>query len=124
MNFAGVTDLSVTPPELVGDPSIVFSSWPPPSQELTDASPVSWVTTDDAPHVHFHAEDDVDVLPAQAQRLHDRLVTAGVASTLVLVANADHTFCFRTGCGPISPTIPEIVQQVADFLDNWLRFQP
>jgi acetyl esterase/lipase len=125
VNLAGVTDVTVASELQFNGPADVFQSpWPPPpiTQELTEASPINWVTSGDSPHLHVHGTADIVVAPAQAQRLHTLLQGASVPSALVLVTDADHTYCIDAVCGPINPTTVQIVQQVANFLDTNVRF--
>jgi acetyl esterase/lipase len=59
---------------------------------LAAASPVKYVSADDAPTLTMHGTKDPLVPLAQAQILHDALKKAGVDSTLVIVEGAGHGF--------------------------------
>jgi acetyl esterase/lipase len=59
--IGGISDL--TPP--AGTTELTFSgraetfaTWPGPSQELTDASPITWASADDPPFLIVHGEED------------------------------------------------------------------
>lgn len=54
------------------------------------ASPVSYVTKDDAPFLIMHGDKDPLVPPAQSKELQEALVKAGVSSTLVILPGAGH----------------------------------
>jgi hypothetical protein len=51
--------------------------------------------------------------------MHRRLLDAGVASTLVTIANADHGLSPATG--PLSPAMDEVIDRIERFLDQVLR---
>lgn len=54
------------------------------------ASPVTWVTPDDAPTLIMHGTNDCSVPPGQSQELYDRLRSAGVETSLVILPGAGH----------------------------------
>jgi acetyl esterase/lipase len=106
--------------ELRDDYSRVFLTWPDgDSPELIAASPITHVTPGDSPFFFVAGEDDGLVLPEQSARMHGRLHDAGVASTLVMIAHADHGLSPTTG--PISPTMEEVIDRIERFLDQQLR---
>jgi acetyl esterase/lipase len=86
---------------------------------VANASPVTHVSSDDPPFLILHGEQDRLVPPAQSRELYDRLTAAGVKASLVMVANAGHSFV-PVG-GAISPTRQQISRMVADFFDNTMR---
>ena len=77
---------------------------------LAAASPVKYVSADDAPTLTMHGTKDPLVPLAQAQILHDALKKAGVDSTLVVVEGAGHGFGG-----------PEVDARVRAFFDKRLR---
>gem|GEM_PF-553494 len=117
--ISAITDFT-RPDELLDDYSRVFRTWPDPSSaEMVEASPLTHVSTDDAPFLLIAGEDDGLVLPAQSRRLHQRLLDAGVPSTLIIVSNADHDL--EPTDGPTDPSPGAINSRLADFFDRYLR---
>ena len=55
------------------------------------ASPLTHVTKDDAPHLHVHGTDDPLVPFHQSEILHAALKKAGVESTLITVSEGGHS---------------------------------
>ena len=86
---------------------------------IMKASPVSHVSSDAPPFLILHGEQDRLVAPAQSRELYERLTAAGAKATLVMVANAGHSFVPMGG--PISPTRQEISRMVGDFFDKSMR---
>ena len=117
--ISAITDFT-RPDELLDDYSRAFRTWPDPSSpEMVEASPVTHVSADDAPFLLIAGEDDDLVLPAQSGRLHQRLLDAGVPSTLLTVSNADHDL--EPTDGPTDPSPGVINSRLADFFDRHLR---
>ena len=85
---------------------------------LAQASPVTYISPDDPPFLILHGEKDRLVPPSQSQELYDKLQSAGVPTTLVLVKNAGHG---SVPTGGAAPTRAELVQRVADFFDAQLQ---
>ena len=54
------------------------------------ASPLHHVTSDDAPHIHFHGTDDPLVPYNQSEIYHKALKKAGVQSTLITTRGGGH----------------------------------
>jgi dipeptidyl aminopeptidase/acylaminoacyl peptidase len=54
------------------------------------ASPLSWVSATAPPFLIEHGDRDRMVPPAESAALHDALVRAGAASTLVTVGGGGH----------------------------------
>ncbi|MCW1886778.1 alpha/beta hydrolase fold domain-containing protein [Luteolibacter flavescens] len=77
------------------------------------ASPVSWVTKDDAPFFTAHGTKDTLVPYSQATTIHEALVKAGVESHLVAMQGAGHGFAS-----------PELNNRIRLFLDMHLRGKP
>ena len=94
-SMSGVYDLT-QPMELPSVPQndSVFLGWPDDvtSEYIRGASPLRWVSSGDARFLLLHGELDPDVLPAQAARMKSALDGAGLASTLVVVQDADHVY--------------------------------
>jgi acetyl esterase/lipase len=86
-------------------------------ETLKEASPVTYVSKDDAPFLILQGDADKTVPPEQSQILHDRLVAAGVSSTLVMVKNGGHGL----GGSGIVPARTELVKMIGDFFDTHLR---
>lgn len=60
------------------------------AETATLASPLTHVTSRDAPFVILHGDEDCTVPTPQGPRLHDALVAAGVESTLIVTEGAGH----------------------------------
>jgi acetyl esterase/lipase len=96
--------------------SVAFTSWPGPSTELNEASPIWWTSSDDSPFLIIHGEQDATVDVAQAQRLYDFLWAAGANVQLQLVENAGHDLQDVTGAA--NPSVSQLAQQVSNFFDT------
>jgi acetyl esterase/lipase len=119
MTMSAITDFT-HPDELNDDYSREFLTWPQPdSPEMIEASPAQHVTDDDAPFFLLVGDDDALVESAQSVRLDSSLRAAGVESSLLRVAHADHDLAPTTA--PIDPDAATIVQRVANFFDRHLR---
>jgi acetyl esterase/lipase len=77
------------------------------------ANPITYVTKDDPPFLIMHGDRDRTVPPNQSQLLHAALQTAGVETTLHMVAGAGHG-----GFGA------DAQQMVYDFFDKHLKAPP
>jgi len=86
---------------------------------LKQASPVTHVSKDDPPFLILHGDKDPVVPLNQSTQLYERLRTAGVPVTLVVVKNAGHGFT-PVG-GQISPTRSDLTQLILDFFEKHLR---
>jgi acetyl esterase/lipase len=116
--IGGISDLTAgfPNPELdFGGPEKTFSSWPGPSDELNEASPIWWESSDDPPFLIVHGDQDVTVFPAQAQRLFDQLDAVGVNAMLQFVTNGGHNL--EDVGGTANPSITDVALQIADFFD-------
>jgi acetyl esterase/lipase len=125
--IGGISDLTQGPThsELnFSGPETTFGSWPGPSAELTNASPITWESADDPPFLLVHGDQDVTVFPAQAQRLFDQLDAVGVNATLQFVTDGGHNLEEVTEGTPPTPSIAQVAQQIADFLDAHVRLSP
>ena len=58
--------------------------------EARAASPVTYVTKDDPPFIHFHGTKDMRVAFLHAEAIHDSLQKAGVPSLLVPITDGGH----------------------------------
>ncbi len=121
VSIGGISDL--TPPANVDELNFsgrqqTFVTFPGPSEELTNASPITWATADDPPFLIVHGEEDPTVLVAHPIRMRDALEAAGGPVTLQLVTNGGHNL--EPVTGPVSPTFSQIIQQIADFFDSTL----
>jgi acetyl esterase/lipase len=83
------------------------------SRNAKAASPVSWVTKDDAPFFTAHGTKDTLVPFSQATTIHTALEKAGVESHLVAMEGAGHGFAS-----------PELNRRIRLFLDMHLRGVP
>lgn len=93
VSIAGVSDLNLAMyPELAS--SVLFAFGVPGgtlSSELTKASPVTYISSDDPPFFIVHGTNDQVVNFNQSETLHARLLDAGVSSTFIEVKNAYHS---------------------------------
>ena len=76
------------------------------------ASPVAYITRDDAPFLIVHGDKDTTVPVGQSRELHAALEEAGVDTTLMIVPNAGH--------GPEILT-PETLRATVTFFDKHLK---
>ena len=98
---------------------LVFGTADYQSEILRRASPLTYVSKSAPPFLILHGEKDDIVPPAQSYILYNKLVSANVPASLVMVENAGHTLVpYR---GPISPTRAEVTQMIADFFDSCLK---
>ncbi|MBI3740223.1 MAG: alpha/beta hydrolase [Chloroflexi bacterium] len=82
-------------------------------------SPITYVSQDDPPFSILHGDKDEVVPLSQSQILNDKLKSAGVESSLVVVKNAGHGFA--PSGGAINPSRAEITRLMADFFDKQLK---
>ena len=117
--ISAITDFT-HPEELLDDYHRAFTTWPDPtSAEMIEASPVTHVSSDDAPFFFIVADEDELVMPAQSERLSLLLNEAGVPASLLRVLHADHAL--EPTDAPIEPTDAAINSRMADFFDQHLR---
>jgi len=84
---------------------------------LRNASPVSWVSSDDPPFLILHGDKDKVVPLSQSQKLYDSLKNAGVDVTLVIVKNGEH------GLWPnqdMEPSRNQLSQMIVEFFSRHL----
>lgn len=97
----------------------VFGASSNKDEVMKRASPVTHVSADDPPFLILHGEDDQLVPLSQSEKLHERLMAAGVSSKLVVVKNAGHSF--KPVGGTPQPTRGELTQMIGDFFDQKLQ---
>lgn len=98
---------------------MVFAAKGPDDPRLAAASPVNYATADDPPFLLLHGDMDPVIPYTQSVIFNDRLIAAGVPSTLIIVHNGGHGF--NAIGGPISPTYAEIAKTIIGFFDEHLR---
>lgn len=79
------------------------------AEQARDASPVTWVTPDDAPFLTAHGTEDSTVPFAQGEEIHAALGKAGVSSILIPMQGAGHGFDH-----------PELRERILRFLSHHL----
>jgi acetyl esterase/lipase len=85
---------------------------------IVEASPVTYVTSDDPPFLLIHGDKDELVPYQQSQLLYDKLVHAQVPAQLVIVKNARHSLIEVNA--DISPSLLELNQMILQFLEKYL----
>ncbi len=117
--ISAITDFT-HPEELLDDYHRAFTTWPDPtSAEMIQASPVTHVSSGDAPFLFIVADEDELVMPAQSERMGLLLNEAGVPASLLRVLHADHAL--QPTDAPLDPTDAVINSRMADFFDQRLR---
>ena len=96
----------------------VFNTSDPESPMVRQASPVTYVSSDDAPFLIIHGDRDDQVFLNQSQELYAGLTSAGVPAELVVVQNAGHNFI---PADETSPDRGEITNLIGDFFDRYLK---
>lgn len=79
-----------------------------------NASPVTWVSSDDPPALILHGTKDALVPVEQSTIIHKRLMKAGVESKLVVIDGAPHSF-------HLQPKQQDLRSTVCEFFDRHLR---
>jgi acetyl esterase/lipase len=77
------------------------------------ASPLQHVTADSPPFLIVHGGSDAVVPESQATMLHERLVSAGVSSEVLIAPGAGHSYH--------DLLVPETVDRIAAFFDACLK---
>jgi acetyl esterase/lipase len=91
VDMAGPTDLRAPfTADSIQVAERVFGTSDPSNPIFAAASPITWVTPEDAPFLIIHGEDDQVVPLAQSNILFERLTAAGVEARMVVVRNAGH----------------------------------
>jgi acetyl esterase/lipase len=117
-------------PTVLGGPAValfvgarpVRGSAPPNSADVrrfVAASPITYVTGDDAPFLLFHGDADETVPFDQSRLMDEVLKKAGVAVTFVPVPGGGHgeNFLLKPG----DPRLPDVIGQAAKWFDKHLR---
>ncbi len=107
------------PADLTTDFSPTFVRLKPtviPDFDLSDASPITYATSDDPPFLILQGDMDRVVPLAQSQLLYQRLLDAGVTVELVIAVNGDHGFKTSN----MQPTRPELTDMIVDFFLTYL----
>lgn len=94
---------------------IVFGT----SKNWKKASPINYVTKDDAPFFVVAGDRDDQVDVRQSQWFYAKLQATGVPSELLVVKNSDHEFAPKGGA--LMPTRAEVTKRLADFFDKNIR---
>lgn len=115
----GPADLRLFPDNAKVLANRIFGATSRADPVLVQASPVTYITSDDPPFLILHGDQDKTVALEHSQVLHERLQAGGVSSTLVVVKNAGHGF--TPSGGAISPTRAELSKMIADFFDKYVR---
>ncbi len=97
----------------------VFGTSDPESENVRQASPVTYITQDDPPFLIIQGDRDEVVAPEQSEILFNKLTSAGIPATLVSVRNSGHEFV-PVG-GSLSPSRSEITILLVDFFDRCLK---
>jgi dipeptidyl aminopeptidase/acylaminoacyl peptidase len=84
---------------------------------LTEASPIDWADSNDAPFYIVHGDQDGTVLHAQAETLRDVVTGASGDATLLTVVNGGHNLN-DVGMGTPSHTLAQVADLIADFFDD------
>ena len=120
VDFFGPADLTQPMPGLTSAiREEVFGATSPSDSVLAEASPVTYITPDDAPFLIIHGSLDDFVPVSQSEILLDRLLAAGVPAELVLVENGRHAF--HTADYPVQPSREELTLMIAAFFDQYLK---
>ncbi len=86
---------------------------------IVQASPITYVTSDDPPFLLIHGDKDELVPYQQSQLMYDRLTQVGVHAELVIVKNAHHSLIEPDAI--FSPSLMEIYQIIVDFLAKYVQ---
>jgi acetyl esterase/lipase len=99
----------------------VFGKNTPGDPELAKASPISYLPEKTPPFLVLHGTRDRTVPISESERLVRELKAAGNVVELVTVENAGHGF--DVPGQEIRPTQDELVQQAANFFDEYLKLK-
>ncbi len=87
-------------------------------RRVTEASPISHVTSDDAPFLLFHGDADQTVPFEQSPQMEAALKSAGVPVSFVAVPGGGHgaDFQFKPG----DPRLPDVIGRATKWFDTYL----
>lgn len=97
----------------------VFGTIDENSSIIRQASPISYVSFDDPPFLIIHGDKDNEICPCQSEILYQKLVSAGIPASLMIVSNCSHSF-LPVG-EAINPSRDEITDTMGDFFDRFLQ---
>lgn len=89
------------------------------SKNWRKASPITYVTKDDAPFFIVGGDRDDRVDVRQSQWFYAKLQSVGVPSELLIVKNSDHEFAPKGGA--LQPSRAAVTNRLADFFDKNIR---
>jgi len=89
------------------------------SKNWPKASPINYLTTDDAPFLVIGGDRDDRVDVRQPQMMYAKLRAVGVPAELLIVKNCDHEFAPKGGA--LNPSRHAVTQRLADFFDKNIR---
>jgi acetyl esterase/lipase len=95
----------------------VFGVRDPADPRFAAASPVTWITPDDASFLIIHGDADDNVPLAQSQELYEALTAAGVEARLIVVKNGGHSL----DTPGQSPSREELAAEILRFLQENLK---
>ena len=122
----GPTDLNVDPSQTTSEGRSMLVDFlgclPAECPGLArQASPVTYVTSDDPPVLILHGEKDSLVPYSQAERFAERLRQAGNACALIKVKNAEHGFIPIPLLAELSPNLEGIIFLTVAHLARYLE---
>ncbi|MCR4394085.1 MAG: alpha/beta hydrolase [Dehalococcoidales bacterium] len=97
----------------------VFNTDDPECDIIRIASPINYVTGNAPPFLIIQGEKDTVVQPEQSLILYQKLKASGATTSLILVKNAGHEL--KADGGPLDPSRKEIIQQIGNFFDRYLK---
>lgn len=86
---------------------------------VTEASPITHVTSDDPPFLLIQGEQDELVPVEQSRLMYERLLQANVPAQIVIVKNAGHSMIAPNSSA--TPTLDEMNQIILNFLAQYLK---
>ena len=69
------------------------------------ASPITWITSDDPPALILHGTKDALVPVSQSKTLHERLSKAGISTQLLVIDGAPHSFHLQPRQQDLRPVV-------------------
>lgn len=99
----------------------VFGAIEHDSDDIKRVSPITYITSDDPPFLILHGDNDSVVPFEQSEILFEKLQSANVPATLIMVKAAGHGFRPVPAGSTISPSESELTETIADFFDLYLK---